>query len=234
MSVQIIKNADAIYNDPEKYHRITERFAGPNSADGTLGIYGWDRNGTNALNAQNHAATDGSMSNKGIRSHTGSGPDDYTRWDLFNNDVGVIGAGLRFRVRIKATTLTNVYWHFGVIGSTGTNARPGTAQKFFGFRVDTAVDGKVYGVVKSGAGAESTVDLGLATSAAWRTYELRLGSSSMSFYVDGTLTGSAPLTHLMTVAGNYPATSMWIQTLGGGAFREVRITYLDLIAPTGY
>jgi hypothetical protein len=219
------------HNDPEKYHRITERFAGPNSADGTLGIYGWDRNGTNALNAYNHAATDGSMSNKGIRSHTGV--NDFTRWDLFNNDVGVIGTGLRFRVRIKATTLTDVYWHLGILAATDTDARPGTAQKFFGFRVDTAVDGKVYGVVKAGAGTESTVDLGLAATA-WRTYELHLGSSSMSFYVDGTLAGSAPLTHLMTVAGNFPATSMWVQTLGGGAFREVRITYLDLIAPTGY
>jgi len=222
------------YNDPEKYYRITEPFTGPGVGDGSLGLYDWDRNGLNALNAFPHPATDGSMSNRGIRSHTGSGPDDYTRWDLFANDVGVIGTGLRFRVRIKPTTLTDVYWHFGVLGSTGTDARPGTAQKFFGFRVDTAVDGKVYGVVKSGAGAESTVDLGLATSAAWRTYELRLGSSAMSFYVDGTLTGSAPLTHLMTVAGNFPATSMWIQTLGGGAFREVRITYLDLIAPTEY
>jgi len=231
MSVQIIKNADAIYNDPQKYHRLTEPFVGPGVGDGTLGIYGWDRNGTNALNAYPGPAVDGSMSNKGVRSHTGV--NDYTRWDLFANDVGVIGTGLRFRVRINATTLTNVYWHFGILGTTSTDARPGTAQKFFGFRVDTAVDGKVYGVVKSGAGAESTVDLGLAATA-WRTYELRLGSSSMSFYVDGTLTGSAPLTHLMTVSGNYPSTSMWIQTLGGGAFREVRITYLDLIAPTGY
>jgi len=220
------------YNDPEKYYRITERFAGPNSGDDAMGIYGWDRNGTNAVNTYPHPAIDGSMSNKGIRSHTGV--NDYTRWDLFANDVGVIGTGLRFRVRIKATTLTDVYWHFGILGTTTTDARPGTASKFFGFRVDTAVDGKVYGVVKAGAGTESTVDLGLATSAAWRTYELRLGSSAMSFYVDGTLTGSAPLTHLMTVAGNYPATSMWVQTLGGGVLREVRITYLDLIAPTGY
>jgi len=220
------------YNDPQKYHRITERFAGPNNSDDSMGIYGWDRNGTAPMNSSNYAATDGSMSNKGIRSNTGV--DNFTRWDLFNNDVGVIDTGLRFRIRIKPVDLTNVYWHFGVLATTGTDARPGTAQEFFGFRVDTAVDGNVYGVVKAGAATESTVDLGLATSAAWRTYELRLGSSAMSFYVDGTLTGSAPLTHLMTVAGNFPATSMWVQTLGGGAIRTVRITYLDLIAPTGY
>ena len=172
------------YNDPEKYYRITEPFTGPGVGDGSLGLYDWDGNGIvggapGVLNAYPHPAIDGSMSNRGIRSFTGV--NDYTRWDLYANDVGVIGTGLRFRVRIKATTLTDVYWHFGVLGSTGTDARPGTAQKFFGFRVDTAVDGKVYGVVKSGAGAESTVDLGLATSAAWRTYELRLGASAMSF-----------------------------------------------------
>jgi len=220
------------YNDPEKYYRLTQPFVGPGDGDQTLGSYGWDRNGTNAINASNTSAGAGEMGNLGLRS--GSGVNDYTSWDLLGNDIGVIGTGLRFRVRIEPTDLTNVYWHFGVSGDRTLDARPGTASKFFGFRVDTAVDGKVYGVVKSGAGTESTVDLGLATSAAWRTYELRLGSSAMSFYVDGTLTGSAPLTHLMTVAGNFPATSMWVQTLGGGAIRTVRITYLDLIAPTGY
>jgi hypothetical protein len=229
MSIQVIRPD---YNDPEKYYRLTQRFVGPGDGDQTLGSYGWDRNGTNAINASNTSAGAGEMGNLGLRSNTGV--NDYTSWDLLGNDIGVIGTGLRFRVRIEPTDLTNVYWHFGVSGDRTLDARPGTASKFFGFRVDTAVDGKVYGVVKAGAGTESTVDLGLATSAAWRTYELRLGSSAMHFYVDGTLAGSAPLTHLMTVAGNFPATSMWVQTLGGGAIRTVRITYLDLIAPTGY
>jgi len=228
MSIQVIRPD---YNDPEKYYRLSDNFAGAGVSSGQLGE-GWALAGTNAHNAVVYDAEAGSMSNKGIVAD--SALDDFSRWIMWKCDVGNIAAGLRFRIRIKPVDLATVYWHFGVVSDRSAGARPGTASEFFGFRVDTAVDGKVYGVVKSGAGTESTVDLGLATSAAWRTYELRLGSSAMSFYVDGTLTGSAPLTHLMTVAGNTPTTQMWVQNLNAGATRTVRITYLDLIAPTGY
>ena len=140
------------YNDPEKYYRLSERFSGSGVSTGQLGEYGWALAGTNAHNAVVYEAEAGSMSTKGIRAD--SALNDISRWNMYQSDVGNIAAGLRFRIRIKPVDLANVYWHFGVVASRGTDARPGTASKFFGFRVDTAVDGKVYGVVKSGAGTE--------------------------------------------------------------------------------
>jgi len=230
MGVQLIKPTQ---DDPERHHRITERFAGPNSGDGSLGIYDWDRNGTNALNASNYAAEAGSMAIKGIRASALL--DDFTRWDLFNNDIGALGVGLKFTIRIKAVDTANTYWHFGILGGTGTIARVGTVQEFLGFRMDNATDANVYGVVKDGAGggSEDVVSLGPADAANWHTYSLTLGTNFVSFSRDGVLQGTAPLGNLLTVA-DFPATSMWVQNLLAGANRECRITYLDLIAPTGF
>ena len=239
------------YNDPEKYYRITETFAGPGYRDGeapsteqALGLYDWDQAGTNPLDAARYNTETGAFAVKGLVVNTAL--DDNTRWNLYNQNVSALNTGLRFRVRIRhgatdggagtVDSTADFYWHMGLSDGTGGDARVAGAQELLGFRFDTAVDGNVYGVVKTGAGAgnESVVSLGAASNAAWHTYELRLGAAAVQFYRDGVQMGSAPLTN-MPNAGAY-ASNMRLQNLANpaAALKEVRITFWDLIAPTGY
>ena len=240
------------YNDPEKYYRITETFAGPGYQDGSatfapLGLYDWDQayGGTNPPPTAGRYNTEaGAFAVKGLRVNTAL--DDNTRWNLYNYDISALNTGIRFKVRIRhgatdagagtVDSTADFYWHMGISNGTGGDCRVGQAAELLGFRFDTAVDGNVYGVVKTGvgAGAESVVSLGAASNAAWHAYELRLGAAAVQFYRDGVQMGSAPLTN-MPNAGTY-ASAMRFQNLAdpAAALKEVRVTFWDLIAPTGY
>jgi hypothetical protein len=149
------------------------------------------------------------------------------------------GPGALWAVKLRTTTASANYDLWSGFASAAASVRVGDATQFVGVRVDRAVSGNLFGVVKSGAGAgaESTIDLGVSPEAsAWQSVGFaRLADGTIQFFVGGftdrddwawVKTGSPlPVTYLPTV--KLFSTAIGIVTRTADA-RSVQVDWWDL------
>ena len=96
--------------------------------------------------------------------------------------------GSAWAVKLRQTVGVTTYELWSGFVSAASRVRTADAVAFVGVRVDRAVDGNLYGVVKSAAGAgnETTIDLGVSPEAAWQIVgfevEGTVAAPSVQFY----------------------------------------------------
>lgn len=86
------------------------------------------------------------------------------------------------KVRLGATVTSMDAWS-GFASSLTASVRTADATAFIGVRYDAAAGGNWYGVLKSGAAAEDTVDLGVAGGTDWARVGWRGTPAGVQFFL---------------------------------------------------
>lgn len=100
-----------------------------------------------------------------------------------SNGITAWSAGQKWtaKLRLGATVTDQDAWS-GLASSVTAAVRTADATAFIGARYDAAVGANWHGVVKSGAAAEDTVDLGVAGSSSWARLGWRGTSGGVQFF----------------------------------------------------
>jgi hypothetical protein len=142
------------------------------------------------------------------------------------------------RLRPQAGAFSaDTMFSFGIQGALGTSPLQATATDFVGIRHQSTIDGNVYAVVKTAAGAgnESVVSLGAIDAVNWRTYRLIVGASTLTGYIDGAIAGSIALGSNFDTGVTY-GSAMVVHNeddSAGASQRKIDTTLFDVIVPTG-